>query len=88
MEHPCCRCVAADCKDSEEFTVAERSAAGRAGVKTFVAGGQGWRGGGGVLRVFSHERLAAVAMRASVTGSPLCAGLCGEKGWCRPLAMG
>ena len=40
MEHPCCRCVAADCKDSEEFTVAERSAAGRAGVKTFVAGGK------------------------------------------------
>ena len=41
-----------------------------------------------MLRVFSHERLAAVAMRASVTGSPLYAGLCGEERWCRPLAMG
>lgn len=30
--------------------------------------------------LFSHERLAAVAMRASVTGPPLYAGLCGEEG--------
>lgn len=38
--------------------------------------------------LFSHERLAAVAMRASVTGSPLYAGLCGEERWCRPFGDG
>ena len=75
MEHPCCRCVAADCKDSEEFTVAERSAAGRTGVKTFVAGEWRCRGQDGAFQLFSNERLAAVAMRANVTGSPLYAGL-------------
>lgn len=42
----------------------------------------------GVFRLFSRERLAAVAMRASVTGSPLYAGLCGEERWCRPFGDG
>ena len=75
MERPWRRCVAADCKDSEVFTIADRSAAGRAGVKTFVAGEWRCRERDGVFRVFSNERLAAVAMRANVTGSPLYAGL-------------
>lgn len=88
MERPCCRCVAADCNDSEESAIAGRSAAGRAGVIPFVAGGRDGEEEMACSGLFSHERLAAVAMRASVTGSPLYAGLCGEKRWRRPFGDG